>query len=413
MNQQEVRHEKPDFLFYLNRMDTRKKGFNTRMVHAGHYEDCYGSATVPIYQTSTFAFKNARQGADFFAGREKGFIYTRIGNPTLQALEENMASLENGFGAIATSSGMGAVSTIYMGLLEQGAHMISTASVYGPSRGIMEKHFSRFGVEYSYVDTSDLEQIRKAIRPETRLLYLETPANPTIQLSDIEACAKLAHEHRMLVVVDNTFSSPFLQNPLDLGADVVFHSVTKFVNGHADIVGGIIITKTEDLYKQLRHVMVNLGFNMDPHQAYMVMRGIKTLSLRVDKAQQNAMKVAEWLENHEKIEWVKYPGLPSHPQYELAKKQMRGPGAMISFEVKGGFSAGEKMINHVELATLAVSLGGVETLIQHPASMTHAGLSREARLEADITDGLVRLSVGIEDVEDLLADLEQALQHVD
>ncbi|HDJ33184.1 MAG TPA: PLP-dependent transferase [Bacteroidetes bacterium] len=390
----------------------RKKGFNTQMVHAGHYHDNFGSATVPIYQTSTFAFENARQGANRFAGKEKGYIYTRIGNPTLQALEENMAVLEDGFGAITTGSGMGAVSVIYMGLLQAGAHMISTSSVYGPSRGIMEKHFSRFGVEYSYVDTSDTGQIKKAIKPNTRLLYLETPANPTIKLSDIEACAKLAHEHDILVVVDNTFSSPFLQNPLKLGADVVFHSVTKFVNGHADVVGGIIITATEALYQPLRHVMVNLGFNMDPHQAYLVLRGIKTLSLRVEKAQENAMTIAHWLEQHPKIKWVRYPGLKSHPQYELARKQMRGPGAMISFELKGGFDAGEQMINSVHIATLAVSLGGVETLIQHPASMTHASLSSEARLEADITDGLVRLSVGIEDVEDLINDLSQALDKV-
>lgn len=393
-------------------MKTNKKGFNTRMVHGGHYEDCFGSATVPIYQTSTFAFKSARQGADFFAGKEKGYIYTRIGNPTLHALEENMASLENGFGAIATGSGMGAVSTIYMALLGQGAHMISTASVYGPSRVIMEKHFSRFGVDYTYVDTSDTGRIEKAIRENTRLLYLETPANPTIVLSDIQACAELAHKHNILVVVDNTFSSPYLQNPLDLGADIVFHSVTKFVNGHADIVGGIIISKTEELFHRLRHVMVNLGFNMDPHQAYMVLRGIKTLSLRVEKAQQNAMLIAGWLEKHPKIEWVKYPGLASHPQYGLAKKQMKGPGAMISFEVNGGFKAGETMINSLQLATLAVSLGGVETLVQHPASMTHASLSPEARRQADITDGLVRLSVGIENVEDLIADLEQALNKV-
>lgn len=392
--------------------NVRNKGFNTQMVHAGHYQDDFGSATVPIYQTSTFAFENARQGANRFAGKEKGYIYTRIGNPTLQALEENMAVLENGFGAIATSSGMGSVSVIYMGLLQAGAHMISTSSVYGPSRGIMEKHFSRFGVEYSYVDTSDTTLIKNAIQSNTRLLYLETPANPTIKLSDIEACVKLAHEHGILVVVDNTFSSPFLQNPLKLGADVVFHSVTKFVNGHADVIGGIIITSTETLYHQLRHVMVNLGFNMDPHQAYLVLRGIKTLSLRVEKAQENAITIAHWLEQHPKIKWVRYPGLKSHPQYELARKQMRGPGSMISFELKGGFDAGEQMINSVQIATLAVSLGGVETLIQHPASMTHASLSPKARLEGNITDGLVRLSVGIEDVEDLINDLSRALDQV-
>ena len=393
-------------------MDTKNKGFNTRMIHAGHYEDCYGSATVPIYQTSTFAFKNAKHGASLFAGEENGYIYTRIANPTIQALEENVSALENGAGGIATSSGMGAVSTIYMALLEQGDHMISTDSVYGPSRGIMEKYFSRYGVESTYLDTSDLDTIKAAIKPNSRILYLETPANPTIQLSDIKACCELAHQHNMLVVIDNTFSSPYLQNPIEMGADIVFHSITKFLNGHADLVGGVIVPRTRELYTTLRHAMVNLGFNMDPHQAYLAIRGIKTLSLRVEKAQANAKIVAEWLEGRKEVEWIKYPGLKSHPQYELALKQMRGPGAMISFGLKGGFEAGEKVMNHVKLATLAVSLGGVETLIQHPASMTHASLSREKRLKANISDGLVRLSVGIEDVEDLLNDLEQALSHI-
>jgi methionine-gamma-lyase len=391
-------------------MDTKNKGFNTRMIHAGNYDDAFGSATVPIYQTSTFAFRNAKHGASLFAGEEEGFIYTRIANPTIQALEKNIASLENGVGGIATSSGMGAVSTIYIGLLDQGDHMISTDSVYGPSRGIMEKYFSKYGVESSYLDTSDLETIKAAIRPNTKLLYLESPANPTIQLSDIKACAELAHDNGILVAVDNTFSSPFLQNPLDLGADIVFHSITKFLNGHADIVGGIIVPNTKELYKILRHTMVNVGFNMDPHQAYLALRGIKTLSLRVEKAQENAMAIAEWLEKQSEVEWIKYPGLPSHPQYALAKKQMRGPGAMISFGLKGGYEAGEKVMNNVKLATLAVSLGGVETLIQHPASMTHASIPKEQRLNANISDGLVRLSVGIEDVSDLLDDLEQALK---
>ncbi len=393
-------------------MKNKKAGFNTRMVHAGSGEDPWGSAVVPIYQTSTFSFENARHGADLFAGRKKGYIYTRIGNPTIRALEDNIASLENGYGGIATASGMGAVSTIYLALLEKNAHMISTASVYGPSRSIMEKHLSRFGVTASYVNTSDIEKIKQSIRDETRLLYLETPSNPTMELTDIEAAAALAHEHDILVVVDNTFSSPWLQNPLDLGADAVLHSVTKFINGHADVVGGIIVTKTKELYDRIRPVMVSFGFNMDPHQAFLVHRGVKTLSLRIEKAQQSAMEIARWLENHPAVEWVKYPGLPSHPQYELAKKQMKGFGTMISFELKGGYDAGEKLMNHIQIALLAVSLGGVETLIQHPASMTHSGLPRKERLEAGITDGLVRYSTGIEDTKDLLEDLEQALNHV-
>lgn len=387
-------------------------GFNSKLIHAGADKDKFGSATVPIYQTSTFAFESADEGAKCFAGESEGFIYTRIGNPTIQALEKQVAILEGGFGGIATSSGMGAVSTIYMGLLKQGDHMISTDAVYGPSRGIMENYFANFGVESTYLSTSNIDNIKKAIKPNTKVLYIETPTNPTIEITDLKAVVEIAREHNLITVVDNTFSSPYLQRPIEFGIDVVFHSMTKFLNGHADIVAGIIVTRTEELYKKLRPAMVGMGCNMDPHQAYLVLRGIKTLAIRVQRAQENAMIVAEFLENHPKVEWVKYPGLKSHPQYELAKKQMDGPGAMISFELKGGFDAGKKLMDNVKLAMLAVSLGGVETLIQHPASMTHSKMSKEAKLKANITDGLVRFAVGIEDVEDIIADLEQALSKV-
>ena len=393
-------------------MDTKNLGFNTKLIHAGAFDDPMGSATVPIYQTSTFQFKNAQHGADCFSGNSDGYIYTRIGNPTINALEDNIAALENGFGGIATSSGMGAVTAIYFALLGQGAHMVSTASVYGPSRGVMEQDFSRFGVEADYVDTSNIENIKAAIKPNTKVLYIETPSNPTMQLTDLKAVVKVAKEHGIIVVVDNTFSSPYLQKPLDLGVDIVFHSVTKFINGHADIVGGVIVAKTEKLYKKVRHSMVYMGSNMDPHQAFMVIRGVKTLSIRIDKAQASAMKIAEYLENHPKVAWIKYPGLKSHPQHELAKEQMSGFGSMISFGVDGGLKAGQILMDNVHLAILAVSLGGVETLIQHPASMTHAAVSKEDKIKADITDDLVRFSVGIEDVEDIIADLDQALAKV-
>ena len=391
-------------------MDTKNKGFNTKLVHAGDYEDMFGSAVTPIYQASTFKFKDAKHGADSFAGRADGYIYTRIGNPTIDALENKLAELENGYRGIALASGMAAVSTVYMALLGQGKHIVSTNAVYGPSRAILERDFSRFGVEYSFVDTTDLDAIEKAIRPNTTLLYIETPTNPTIEITDIAKACEIAKKHNMLVCVDNTFCSPYIQRPLDLGADIVLHSVTKFINGHADIVGGAIIAKDPAVYKQLRQTMVYLGGNMDPHQAYLTSRGVKTLALRMDKSQESAIKIAEYLENHPKIAWVKYPGLKSHPQYELAKKQMSGFGTMMSFEVKGGLKAGETLMNNVHLCMLAVSLGGVETLIQHPASMTHAGLSQQAREEAGITDGLVRFSVGIEEVEDIIADLDNALK---
>ncbi|NPA45235.1 MAG: aminotransferase class I/II-fold pyridoxal phosphate-dependent enzyme [Chlorobi bacterium] len=393
-------------------MNTKDKGFNTKLVHAGAYDDVFGSAVTPIYQTSTFAFKSAQHGADCFAGKSDGFIYTRIGNPTTKAFEDAMAELENGFGATATSSGMSAVSSVYMALLGMGKHIVCSASVYGPSRSILERDFSRYGVEMTFVDTSDLSQIKNAIKDNTAVLYIETPTNPTMQLTDIEEASKIAHEHDVTVVVDNTFSSPYLQKPLDLGADVVLHSVTKYINGHADIVGGVIIAKEEVMHKKIRAQMVYLGGNMDPHQAFLTHRGLKTLSIRMERAEANAMKVAEYLEAHPKVEWVLYPGLKSHPQHELAKKQMNGFSSMISFGLKGGLEAGKIVMNNVHLAALAVSLGGVETLIQHPASMTHASMSKEAREQAGISDGLVRFSVGIETVEDIIEDLDQAMAKI-
>jgi methionine-gamma-lyase len=393
-------------------MNTKKLGFSSKLIHGGGHKDAFGSATVPIYQTSTFAFESADEGAKCFSGESDGYIYTRIGNPTISALENLIADLENGFGGIAVSSGMAAVTTCYMALLSYGDHIVSTDAVYGPARGVMENHFSRFGVQSTYINTTDIASVKKAIKPNTKVLYIETPANPTMEITDLRACAKLAKEKNILLVVDNTFCSPYLQKPLDLGADVVFHSMTKFINGHADIVAGIIIAKEKAIYDKLRVMMVNMGCNMDPHQAYMVLRGVKTLTIRIKEAQQSAMKVAEFLQSHPKVEWIKYPGLPSHPQFHLVKEQMNGYGTMMSFGLKGGFEAAKKLLNNVQLAILAVSLGGVETLIQHPASMTHAKVSKEAKIKAGITDDLIRLSVGIEDINDIVEDLKTALEKV-
>ncbi len=379
------------------------------MIHNGDYENPMGSATVPIYQTSTFIFENADHGARCFSGEEAGYIYTRIGNPTINALETLVADLESGSAGIATSSGMAAVNTVYMSLLSKGDHIVSSAAVYGPSRVVLEQHWSRFGVESSFVDTSNVEEVRKAIRSNTKVLYIETPANPTMDITDLKACVEIAQQHGILVVVDNTFSSPYLQRPIEFGVDIVLHSMTKFLNGHADIVAGMIVTKDKALGAKLRSMMVTLGCNMDPHQAYMVIRGIRTLGIRIERAQQSAMKIARFLENHTKVEWVKYPGLESHPQHELAKSQMDGFGSMISFGLKGGLEAGKILMNNVQVCLLAVSLGGVETLIQHPASMTHSKVSAAAKISAGITDGLVRFSVGIEDVDDIIQDLSQAL----
>lgn len=392
--------------------DNKKAGFSTRLVHSKEQEIKIKSATVPIYQTSTFIFESVEEGAKCFSGESDGYIYTRIGNPTITSLEQQVANLENGYDGIATSSGMGAVTTVYMALLSSGDHIISSDAVYGPSRGLMENHFSRFGVESTYVDTTKPNDIKKAIRPNSKVLYIETPANPTLDITDLKACAKIAKQHDLILVVDNTFCSPYLQRPLDFGADVVLHSMTKFINGHADIVAGIIITKEKNLYNKIRLMMINIGCNIDPTQAYMVIRGLKTLSIRIEKAQENAASIATYLQKHPKVAWIKYPGLQSHPQHALAKKQMDGFGSMISFGLKGGFEAAKNLMDNVHLSLLAVSLGGVESLIQHPASMTHAKVSKEAKLKAGITDDLIRLSVGIENIEDLIVDFEMALKKV-
>ena len=393
-------------------MDTSKSGFNTKLIHGGETDDQFKSASTPIYQTSTFAFKSAEDGARCFSGESGGYIYTRIGNPTINALERQVAALEDGYGGIAVSSGMAAANTIYLALMSSGDHIVSTDAVYGPARGIMENQFTRFGFESSYINTTDIKNIEAAIKPNTKILYIETPANPTMDVTDLTACAAFARSKGLILVVDNTFSSPYLQNPLAFGADIVFHSMTKSINGHADIVAGMIVAKEKEMYNKLRSMMINLGCNMDPHQAYMVLRGLKTLGIRTDRSQQNAGEAALFLEKHPKVAWVKYPGLKSHPQYEISRKQMRGSGSTISFGLKSGYEGAKQLLDNLHLALLAVSLGGVETLIQHPASMTHSKVSKENKLKSGITDDLIRLAVGIEDIGDIIADLENGLKSV-
>ncbi len=387
-------------------------GINTTLVHGGKCDDPHGSAVTPIYQCSTFAFENAQHGADLFAQEKKGYIYTRLGNPTISSFEECVAQLESGAGAVATSSGMAAVAVTVMSLMNAGDHAVCTDSLYGPSRTLIERMLARFGVTSTFVDTTDLAAVKQAMRPETKLIYVETPSNPMLQITDLKAVAEIAHQAGARFAVDGTFASPALQKPLELGADVVLHSVTKFINGHADVVGGVLACRDTKLVSELRKTMTLLGCNMDPHQAYLVHRGLKTLDLRVRKAQEGAARVAAWLEARPEVEWVRYPGLPSHPQHALAAQQMEGYGSMISFGMKEGLEAGKALMDRVRLIILAVSLGGVESLIEHPASMTHAGLPRAEREGAGITDGLVRLSVGIEEAEDLIADLEQAFAGV-
>jgi methionine-gamma-lyase len=387
---------------------------STKAIHAGGLKKAvFGEVSVPIFQSSTFSFPHADEGAARFSGEEEGYIYTRMGNPTIGALEDNVATLENGYGGMGAASGMAAITTVFLAFLEQGAHIVSTASVYGPTRMVLEKEFSRFGVKSTFVDTSNLNNIEGALQlPDTRMIFIETPANPTISITDIQGAADIARKHDLLLVVDNTFASPYLQRPFELGANVVIHSLTKFLNGHSDVVGGMIVTKNEKLYRKIKPVLNLFGGTMDPHQAWLVLRGVRTLPLRVEKAQENAGKLAQFLSGHPRVTWVSYPGLPEHPQHQIAKKQMDGFGAMISFGVKNGLEGGKIVMNNVQLFTLAVSLGGVESLIEHPASMTHASVLKDEREESGIRDELVRVAVGCENFEDLRDDLDQALNKI-
>ena len=388
-----------------------KMGYNTMIVHAGQAPDPQtGALSTPIYQTSTFVFENAEQGAARFALEEPGYIYTRLGNPTQTALEEKMAALEGAEEAVAVASGMTAIAGTFWTLCGTGDHIVAAETLYGCTHALLSHVMPKFGIEVSFVDAGNPENIRKAMKANTKVVYIETPANPTMTLVDIAAVAEVAHAGGAQLVVDNTFMSPYCQRPMELGADVVVHSATKYLNGHGDVIAGITLGR-KDFIKEYRFVGVKdiTGGCISPFNAWLTIRGLKTLGVRMDRHCENAMKVAEYLEKHPKVEVINYPGLKRHPQYELACKQMSKFGAMMSFEVVGGVEAGRTIMNNVKLCSLAVSLGDTETLIQHPASMTHSPICREERLKAGITDGLVRLSVGLEDAEDIIADLEQAL----
>lgn len=389
-----------------------KIDFQTKCVHSGIDEYEFGSVVPPIYQTSTFKFKSAQHGASLFAGEEKGYIYTRMLNPTIEAMENAIAELEGGHKALGCGSGMAAVHTIFAALTQVGDHVVCSSAVYGPTTTLLNTIMKKYGVETTFVDTAKTDEVKKAIKSNTKVVYVETPGNPTLCISDLEEISKVAHQHKAMVVVDNTFMSPALQNPIALGADVVMHSLTKFLNGHADVVGGIIVVKDENTYQHFRKTLNQLGGVIDPFNAFLVHRGLKTLAIRMERHCENAQIISDWLEKHPLIKWIRYPGLKSHPHYEIGLKQHKGPGGMITLELKGGLEAGRVMMDSVKLFQLAVSLGGVESLIQHPASMTHFSMGKEARLAGGITDGLVRISVGIENVNDLIADLEQALEKV-
>ncbi|MFD1670678.1 methionine gamma-lyase [Agrilactobacillus yilanensis] len=388
----------------------KEYGFATKQIHGGHTKNLPGALTSPIYQSSTFVFDSAQQGAKRFAGEEDGFIYTRLGNPTEMELEEKLAGLDNAEAGVVTASGMGAISSTMHTFLKAGDHMIASKVVYGCTHSLFDEGLRRYDVDVTFVDTTDTAAIEANIKENTRLIYIETPANPTLDISDIGAIAKIAKAHDCLFVVDNTFCTPYIQRPIDLGADLVVYSATKYLNGHGDVVAGAV-TGRKELIDQIHMVGMKdmTGSIISPFDAFLVSRGLKTLDIRMEKHVQNAKKVVAFLDGHPKISKVYYPGLESFKGHEVAKRQMNLPGAMISFELKDGRAAGEKLMDAVELLTLAVSLGDAETLIEHPASMTHATYSPEALQKAGISEGLVRLSIGLEDAKDLINDLDQAL----
>ncbi|MGM0414867.1 MAG: methionine gamma-lyase [Bacillota bacterium] len=390
----------------------KELNFNTRTVHAGE-GPCpqTGALRVPIYQSSTFVFDNVEQGGRRFAGEEPGYIYTRLGNPTQSALEEKMANLEGTESAIALGSGMAAVSSTVMGLLKAGDHMIASKTLYGCTFSLFSELLPQWDIEVSFVDMSDLNNVKAAIKDNTKVIYTETPSNPTMNLVDLSGLAEMAGDE-IITVVDNTFMSPYLQKPAEFGIDIIIHSATKFIGGHGDTIAGIICGP-EDLLNTFRGTTVkDFGGIIAPFDTFLLLRGLKTLSVRMDRITKNAKVVAEFLDSHPAVETVYYPGLKDHPQYELGKKQMNGPGGVMAFELKGGIEEGKKLLNSLDLCILAVSLGDVDTLIQHPASMTHYVVPEEERHAAGITDGLIRISVGIEDVDDIIDDLKQGLDKI-
>jgi methionine-gamma-lyase len=400
--------------FSMDNKDLMKMGFATRAIHGGHKKDQYGALATPIHQTATFIFDSAEQGGKRFALEEDGYIYSRLGNPTNTQLEEKLAMLEGAEAAVSTASGIGAVSSAFWTALKAGDHVVSAKTLYGCTFAFLNHGISRYGVEVTFVDTTDPENVRKAMRPNTKVVYLETPANPTLEVADIKAISEIAHEKEdCIVMVDNTFCSPYIQRPLELGADVVIHSGTKFLNGHGDVISGFVVGNTEFIKNvRLFGIKDMTGATLSPFDAFLIIRGMKTLEIRMERHCSNAIKVAEFLEAHPAVKRVYFPGLESFPQYELAKKQMSLPGAIIAFEIKGGYEDGIKVMNSVQLCKLAVSLGDAETLIEHPASMTHSPYTKEEREAVGISDGLIRLAVGLENVEDIIHDLDQALNKI-
>jgi len=378
--------------------------FSTKAIHVGQEADTATGATiVPIYQTSTYTQDDI--------GKHKGYEYSRTGNPTRTALEKCLASLEEGEYALAFASGCAATMNV-MSLLKSGDHVIASDDLYGGTYRLFQRVLTKFGINFNFIDMSNPENLLKNITTETKMVWIETPTNPLLKLCDIKKISEICKSKNLLLAVDNTFMSPYFQKPLNLGADIVVHSTTKYIGGHSDVIGGAVITSNKDIYQEIKFYQNSIGAVPGPFDCWLTLRGIKTLALRMKEHNKNAISIAKFLLSHEKISKVNYPGLETHPQHELAKKQMSGFGGMISFEVKGGMEAGIKVATNTKLFSLAESLGGVESLIGHPATMTHAAIPKEEREKIGLSDGLIRISVGIEDEKDLIEDLSSALEKV-
>lgn len=389
----------------------KKMNLSTKNINLGikDIDPVFGSVVPPIFPTSTYIFKNAKQGAQRFSGKEKGMIYSRFTNPTVDILAKRIASLEGAETAIITASGMSAITLVLLHFLNKGDHILAHKVVYGGTYEFISRILPRYGIEIDFIDFKNEKEITSKIKPNTKILYFESPTNPLLEIIDIEKIVKIGKNKKILTVFDNTFAPPPIQNPIKLGIDIVIHSLTKYIGGHSDLIGGAIIGRKKLIDDLFNKSFIFFGPTMSPFSAYLALRGLSTLEIRLKQQSKNALTIAQFLEKHPKIEKVFYPGLPSHSDYKIAKKQMTDFGGVLSFIVKGGYKNGEKLVNKVKIIHLAVSLGAVESLIEHPASMTHSELTPEERKKAGIEEGLIRLSVGLEDIDDLISDLKQAL----
>ena len=393
-------------------VDLSKCGFATKQIHVGKHENSAGALTTPIYQTSTFEFDFVEQGGRRFAGQEPGYIYTRLANPTVAAVEEKVAALEGGEAALGTAAGMGAISSALWSSVVAGDEIVASDTLYGCTFALLNHGMTKFGVSVKFIDMADLEAVKAAMSEKTKVVYLETPCNPTLKVVDIEEIAKIAHGYNkdIRVIVDNTFASPYLQQPLKLGADTVVHSATKYINGHGDVIAGFVVGKADFIAKVRMFGLKDMtGAVMSPFDAFLIARGLKTLDIRMEKHCANAMKVARFLHDHPAVAKVYYPGLEDFEGYEIAKKQMKLPGGMMSIELKADRDKVAAALNKLQLCTIAVSLGDAETLVEHAASMTHSTYTKEELAASGISEGLVRISVGLEDAEDIIADLKSVL----